>query len=139
MTTHPAHRAPASPAAPTPLRLLPWRSPEGKPCYLSTDDDGSYLSRLADDMEAMQLATAEDVLATAEDVLGLTRAILDDPASPSTEVRYAGLRLAECLADALAVAESRGRRVPTPGTPGADEGDAVGEQPVRTPGSGLWS
>lgn len=93
---------------PTPApRLLPWPSPEGKPCYLVTDDNGSHLSRLADDLEATQLATGTDVL-------DLARAVLDDPASPYTEVRYAGIRLAECLTDALRVAESRGLRLPLP-------------------------
>lgn len=72
-----------------------------------TDDRGSRLSRLADELEARQLAAAEDVL-------GLARPLLDDPASPYTEVRYAGLRLAECLTDALRVAESRGMRLPVP-------------------------
>ncbi|MFJ8488792.1 hypothetical protein ACIRBZ_10540 [Streptomyces sp. NPDC094038] len=129
MTMYRAHRASTSP---TTLRLLPWHSPDGKPCYLSTDDNGGYLSRLADDMEAMQLSTAEDILS-------LTRAVLEDPASPPTEVRYAGLRLAECLTDALRVAESRRRRLPTPRTTDPDDGDPVQEQPVRTPGSGLWS
>ncbi|MDK1347523.1 hypothetical protein QNO09_30330 [Streptomyces sp. 378] len=88
-------------------RLLPWLSPEGNPCYLVTDDNGSRLSRLADDLEAVQLATGTDVL-------GLARKVLADPASPYTEVRFAGLRLAECLTDALRVAESRGMRVPVP-------------------------
>ncbi|MBA2807305.1 hypothetical protein E0500_007635 [Streptomyces sp. KM273126] len=88
-------------------RLLPWPSPDGKPCYLVTDNGGSYLSRLADDLEAVQLAIGTDVL-------GLARKVLDDPASPYTEVRYAGLRLAECLTDALRVAESRGMRLPAP-------------------------
>jgi hypothetical protein len=86
-------------------RLLPWSSPEGKPCYLVTDRAGGCLSRLADDMEDAQLATGADVL-------GLARAVLDDPVSPYTEVRHAGLRLAECLTDALRVAESRGLRLP---------------------------
>lgn len=85
-------------------RLLPWPSPDGKPCYLVTDNAGGYLSRLADDLEAAQLAIAADVL-------GLARTVLDDPVSPYTEVRYAGLRLAECLVDALRVAESRGLRL----------------------------
>ncbi len=85
-------------------RLLPWPSPAGKPCYLVTDRGGGYVSRLADELEATQLATGADVL-------GLARAVLDDPASPYTEVRYAGLRLAECLTDALRVAESRGMRL----------------------------
>ncbi|MFC9130236.1 hypothetical protein ACFT4A_25765 [Streptomyces sp. NPDC057099] len=92
-------------------RLLPWTSPEGKPCYLVTDDGGSRLSRLADDLEAAQLATGVDVL-------GLARTVLDDPMSPYTEVRYAGLRLAECLTDALPAAESRGMRLSTPGEAG---------------------
>ncbi|WP_037820000.1 hypothetical protein [Streptomyces sp. NRRL S-146] len=92
-----------------PPRLLPWPSPEGNPCYLVTDDDGSYLSRLADDLEALQLATGIDVL-------GHAREVLEDPASPYREVRFAGLRLAECLSDALRVAESRGMRLPGPDT-----------------------
>ncbi|MEW2396697.1 hypothetical protein [Streptomyces sp. NPDC046862] len=85
-------------------RLLPWPSPDGNPCYLVTDSGGGYLSRLADDLEATQLAIGADVLV-------LARTVLDDPASPYTEVRYAGLRLAECLTDALRVAESRGMRL----------------------------
>ncbi|MER7481810.1 hypothetical protein ABTX60_29980 [Streptomyces sp. NPDC126510] len=98
--TGPAHVTP-------PPRLLPWLSAEGNPCYLVTDDNGSHLSRLADDLEAVQLATGTDVLR-------LARKVLDDPNSPYTEVRFAGLRLAECLTDALRVAESRGMRVPGP-------------------------
>ncbi|MFF4111993.1 hypothetical protein [Streptomyces sp. NPDC001714] len=93
--------APASP------RLLPWPNPEGKPCYLVTDNNGGYLSRLADDLEAAQLATGTDVL-------GRAHQVLNDPMSPYTEVRYAGIRLAECLTDALRVAESRGMRLPAP-------------------------
>ena len=119
---------PASAPAPAPTpapRLLPWPSPEGKPCYLVTDSNGGYLSRLADDLEATQLATGIDVLA-------LARPLLDDPASPHTEVRYAGLRLAECLVDALRVAESRGMRLPAPDI--EDDG-----RTTQDSGSGLWS
>ena len=86
-------------------RLLPWPSPDGNPCYLVTDNGGGYLSRLADDLEAAQLAIGADVL-------GLARKVLEDPTSPYTEVRYAGFRLAECLSDVLRVAESRGLRLP---------------------------
>lgn len=99
----------------TALRLLPWPSPEGKPCFLAPSAEGGYLSRLADEMEAVQLATGEDVL-------DLARKVLTDPASPYTEVRYAGIRLAECLSDVLRVAESRGLRLP--GTETDDAGDA---------------
>ncbi|WP_030682953.1 hypothetical protein [Streptomyces cellulosae] len=95
-------------------RLLPWPSADGNPCYLVTDDNGGgYLSRLADNLEAVQLATAADVL-------DLARPLLDDPTSPYTEVRYAGIRLAECLTDALRVAESRGLRLPAPDTEDTD-------------------
>ncbi|MDX3455710.1 hypothetical protein PV396_27860 [Streptomyces sp. ME02-8801-2C] len=124
-TDHTDLTDPATPAS-SPLRLLPWPSLDGKPCYLVADDNGGgYLSRLADGLEATQLATAVDVL-------GLARPLLDDPASPYTEVRYAGLRLAECLTDALRVAESRGMRLPVPDT---EDG---GQNPQKT-GSGLWS
>ncbi|MGW1674787.1 hypothetical protein [Streptomyces sp. NPDC002324] len=96
------------------LRLLPWPSPDGKPCYLMTDHHGGPLSRLADELEATQLATGTDVL-------DLARPVLDDPASPYTEVRFAGIRLAECLTDALRVAESRGLRLPVPDTEATDD------------------
>ena len=113
-TDHAEHADNVTPPT-SPLRLLPWPSLDGKPCYLVADDNGGgYLSRLADDLEATQLATAADVL-------GLARPLLDDPASPYTEVRYAGLRLAECLTDALRVAESRGMRLPEPDAEGADD------------------
>ncbi|KAA0933788.1 hypothetical protein [Streptomyces apricus] len=85
-------------------RLLPWPSPDGKPCYLVADHGGTRLSRLADDLETVLLATGADVPA-------LARPLLDDPASPPTELRFAGLRLAECLTDALRAAESRGVRL----------------------------
>ena len=112
------------------LRLLPWPTPEGKPCYLVTDTSGGYLSRLADDLEATQLATGIDVL-------GDARQVLDDPMSPYTEVRYVGIRLAECLTDALRVAESRGMRLA--GTDRGEEDDGAHGQAARNARSGLWS
>lgn len=85
----------------------------------------SPVPRLADDLEAVLLAAGVDVLA-------LARPLLDDPVSPYTEVRYAGLRLAECLADALRVSESRGMRLLA--TDAEDGGQATQEA-----GSGPWS
>ncbi|TQE20533.1 hypothetical protein Sipo8835_38355 [Streptomyces ipomoeae] len=105
---------PTEPAGPaTTLRLLPWPSPEGKPCYLATDGEGGYVSRLADEMEAVQLTTATDLL-------GHARKVLACPTSPPAEVRFAAVRLAECLSDALRVAESRGGRL---GMPSAEAGE----------------
>ncbi|WP_371579241.1 hypothetical protein [Streptomyces sp. NBC_01314] len=105
--------------APAP-RLLPWPSPGGNPSYLVTDHNGGYVSRLADDLEATQLTTGTDVL-------DLARAVLDDPTSPYTEVRYAGIRLAECLTNALRVAESRGLRLPVPDA--EDDAETVEDEP----------
>ncbi|MEV0963181.1 MULTISPECIES: hypothetical protein [unclassified Streptomyces] len=87
---------------------MPWSSPEGEPCHLGTDDPGSHLSRFADEVEAGQLGVGRQVLLDAGKVLA-------DPMSPYGEVRYAGLRLAECLADAVRVAESGGMRLSGPG------------------------
>lgn len=89
------------------LRLLPWPSPEGRPCYVVTDSEGGYVSRLADEMEAVQLALSEDVL-------GHSRAVLGAPAPPYSELRFVAARLAECLNDVLRVAESRGGRLGMP-------------------------
>ncbi|WP_262055925.1 hypothetical protein [Streptomyces sp. STR69] len=97
------------------LRLLPWPSPDGLPCYLSTDSEDGYLSRLANEMEAAQLALAVDVL-------GGARKVLDDPMFPYAEVRYVAVRLAECLNDAVRVAESRGARLGPPHSEADDDG-----------------
>lgn len=88
----------------TPLRLLPWTTPEGNPCYLSTDDSRSLLSRLADDVEAAQLDSGEQVLAGA-------RAVLSDRKAGERAVRFALTRATESLEDVLRVAVSRGGRV----------------------------
>ncbi|MGC5363766.1 hypothetical protein ACPXCE_19150 [Streptomyces sp. DT24] len=95
-----------------PLRLLPWPGPEGKPCYLSTNDPDSRLSVLADEVE-------DDQLDCAGDVLGGASAVLADEAAGETAVRFALTRTTESLRDVLRVAHSRGGRlqaapVPTP-------------------------
>ncbi|MFD5555019.1 hypothetical protein ACFWIA_14435 [Streptomyces sp. NPDC127068] len=84
-------------------RLLPWSSPEGKPCYLATADEDGYLSRLADGVEATQLRMAEDLL-------GHAHAMLDEPKLTVPELRFTVARLAEALSDTLRVAHSRGGR-----------------------------
>ncbi|MFE2032493.1 hypothetical protein ACWC0A_30250 [Streptomyces scopuliridis] len=89
-------------------RLLPWTSPEGKPCYLSSDGRG-YLSTLADSIETVQLDTGEDLL-------GYARGILAPGAKAVSGIEYRWLacRLTEALTDALRVADSRGQRIPEP-------------------------
>lgn len=88
-------------------RLLPWTTDDGKECLLRTDDKGGFLSRLADDFEAVKLAMGEEVLSEACKVL-------DNPLATHAEVRYTALRLSECLTDTLLIAVSRGMRVPAP-------------------------
>lgn len=114
-------RDPADAATGVPPRLLPWEQ-DGKPCFLSTDGGpDSVMSRLADDMEAVQLGIGAQVLKGA-------RGVLANPVSAHAELRYVGLRLAECLSDVLRVAESRGARLPGP------EGDGPRREgpPLRT-------
>lgn len=71
----------------------------------------------ADEMEAVQLALAADLL-------GHARKVLDRPASPHTEVRYVAVRLAECLSDALRVAESRGGRLGVTTAEGGEDAES---------------
>ncbi|MFC8795174.1 hypothetical protein [Streptomyces cinereoruber] len=87
------------------LRLLPWAGPDGKPCFLSTDDNKSRLSNLADTLEATYLDLAAETLDHATEVLNLPEADPEDLRAVSSE-------LAEALVHVLRVAESRGQRLP---------------------------
>ncbi|MEK9520053.1 hypothetical protein MIU24_11670 [Streptomyces venezuelae] len=87
------------------LRLLPWTGPDGKPCYLSTDDEGSHLSRLADSTEALQLGRAADLVSH-------TLEVLEDEVTELEELRQLAADLTEALKAALRVATSRGHRLP---------------------------
>ena len=86
------------------MRLLPWTTPEGNPCYLRTDSDLSLLSLLADDIEAAQLDSGELVLTG-------VKAVLADPKAGERAVRFALTRASESLADVLRIAISRGGRI----------------------------
>ncbi|MFJ9018604.1 hypothetical protein ACIRPU_01240 [Streptomyces sp. NPDC102259] len=83
------------------LRLLPWSGPEGKPCYLSTDDKGGYMSRLADNIEADQLDTVAILLEHASDTL-------DDQDADAEDLRRLTGELTGALRDVLRIATSRG-------------------------------
>ncbi|MFG2132275.1 hypothetical protein ACGFNV_31300 [Streptomyces sp. NPDC048751] len=88
------------------MRLLPWASPEGKPCYLVGDGTGR-LSRLADTVEAVQLGMAGELLAHAADMLA-------DRKVTSAQLRFLAARMAEALRDVHRIAESRGARLDAP-------------------------
>ncbi|MEV8329622.1 hypothetical protein [Streptomyces niveus] len=94
--------------APNELRLLPWSGPGDKPCYLSTDDPDGYMSRLADNIEAIQLDTASDLLEEASETLDNRNAGPDD-------LRRLGHDLTGALRDVLRVAASRGHRLTASG------------------------
>ncbi|MGP3753756.1 hypothetical protein [Streptomyces sp. IBSNAI001] len=81
---------------PNELRLLPWSGPGDKPCYLSTDDPEGYMSRLADNIEAVQLGTAAELLEMASETL-------DDETADPIELR----RMGSALKDVLRIAVSR--------------------------------
>ncbi|WP_327118407.1 hypothetical protein OG206_21285 [Streptomyces sp. NBC_01341] len=96
---------------PDTARLLPWAGPEGKPCYVLGDGTG-YVSRVADDMEGVQLAMAAELLDHAADML-------DDRQVTTPQLRYVVARLAESLGDVHRIARSRGERLAALG-PGPD-------------------
>ncbi|UJV43424.1 MULTISPECIES: hypothetical protein [Streptomyces] len=83
------------------LRLLPWSGPEGKPCYLSTDDRDGYMSRLADNIESEQLGMAAELLKQAAEILG------DEP-TDAENLQLLAKELTGALRDVLRVATSRG-------------------------------
>ncbi|GGV15308.1 hypothetical protein GCM10010275_65810 [Streptomyces litmocidini] len=89
------------------FRLLPWSGPDGKPCYLSTDDDNSHLSRLADKTEALHLGLAAELLDYVADVLGRDELDLQELSALAAD-------LTEALRSTLRVAESRAHRLLAP-------------------------
>ncbi|MEV5015381.1 hypothetical protein ACIGW1_18420 [Streptomyces sp. NPDC053780] len=87
------------------LRLLPWTE-NGKPAYLSTHNTETYLSRMADKVEAQQIQTAGVIL-------GLARPMVEPDARLSAdEFRWVCRRLIESMDDLLTICESRGQRIP---------------------------
>jgi hypothetical protein len=110
---------------PTQMRRLPWDSPEGKSCFLSTSDDNSVMSRLADAVETAQLVQAHRVLAEADEVLDIPPRKLS-----VAQARHILARMQEALSDALRVAESRGGRL---GTSTHDEEHSTASAPLKVP------
>jgi hypothetical protein len=84
-------------------RLLPWTGDGGQPCYVLTDAPGP-VSRVADNVESVQIGMADDLLGHAEDLLG-------EPRVTPAELHFLAGRLAESLRDVKRVAESRGDRL----------------------------
>ncbi|MCF3176819.1 hypothetical protein IPZ61_26270 [Streptomyces sioyaensis] len=114
---------------PDTARLLPWSSPDGKPCFLVGDGTG-YVSRLADEMEETQLDSAAELIEEAHRILAAR-------AWTPGEIHLLALELTTVLADVRRVAESRGARLPVPedDVPEADEGP--GDHGINDEGGGL--
>ena len=104
-----------SPHAPG-LRLLPWETDTGKPCFLSTHGSPGTLARLADEIEADQLRDGADVLKGAQ-------AVLSDLKAGEHALRLALRAVTQVLGDVLRIADSRGARLPVPD----DDHDAHGQ------------
>ncbi|MEV7065888.1 hypothetical protein AB0N97_24275 [Streptomyces collinus] len=84
-------------------RLLPWTGDDGRPCYLVGDGTG-YVSRLADEIEDVQIDMADRLLGHAAELLAERRVT-------GEELHYLARRLSESLRDVMRVAESRGERL----------------------------
>lgn len=96
-------------AHPPELRLLPWTTPEGRPCYVPTDT--GWLSAYADAIEGQQPIWGHDVLERSAYVL--------QGGASETELRFPVQRLSEALRGALRIAaESRTGRIAEPGGDG---------------------
>ncbi|MEV8476815.1 GntR family transcriptional regulator [Streptomyces sp. NPDC051173] len=90
------------------FRLLPWDSPEGKPCLLSVDcASSSALSQIADNVETEQTNAGAEVLSGA-------KSLLAEPEAGEYLLRFALARTVEALGEVLRVAQSRGARLSVP-------------------------
>ncbi|WP_405481038.1 hypothetical protein [Streptomyces sp. NBC_00009] len=108
----------------TVTRLLPWPNLDGNPCYLIGDgaaNSHSHLSRVADNVESVQLDMAEELLDHAADLLGEGEGEGEGEGGGKTtapQLHFLASRLAESLRDVHRIALSRGERLPAP-----DHGD----------------
>ncbi|MGW2227792.1 hypothetical protein [Streptomyces formicae] len=84
-------------------RLLPWRTADGKPCFL-VGEEGGHIARIAEQVECVQLGMAEDLLDHADATL------TDGHASPD-QLHYVATCLTESLRQVHVIAESRGARL----------------------------
>ena len=100
-------------------RLLPWTGEGGKPSYLSGGDEGSFVSRLADNLEAVQLGMAKELV-------GYVDKLMSEGQPSDIELRSAVESQQQALRDVVRVAESRGARLP------AADKDDVAEEAAAT-------
>ncbi|MFD6423156.1 hypothetical protein [Streptomyces sp. NPDC060198] len=115
------------------FRLLPWTGDGGKPAYVLGDGTG-LVSRMADDIESVQLDMADELLDHAT-------ALLADRRVTGAEYRFLANRLSESLRDVRRIAESRGARLEGDGgaedsekeDDDADDGEGYADADGRRP------
>jgi anti-sigma regulatory factor (Ser/Thr protein kinase) len=78
---------------------LPWSGPEGRPAALI--GDGGFLSRRADQIDAVHLEAARSLW-------DLAPAVLDNPRADVSEIRFAAAHLHESLGHLLRMTSARG-------------------------------
>lgn len=104
------------------LRLLPWSTWDGRPCYLAPSGDGhGYLTRKADRMESQQMRNAAIAYTDAETTLH------NEAAGPLL-LRLTLLRTTAALANTLRIADSRLGRLPAPTTGHDDQSQEEAEE-----------
>ncbi|OII67482.1 hypothetical protein BJP39_01070 [Streptomyces sp. CC77] len=86
------------------LRLLPWTTEGGSPCYVSADEHGGTVSTFADHVEELILDAVEEAIPAAH-------AVLDRPTARPAELRVALNKMTRLLSDVHRVAQSRGERL----------------------------
>ncbi|MDI3385585.1 hypothetical protein QIS99_05050 [Streptomyces sp. B-S-A8] len=87
------------------VRLLPWSSPEGKPCYLIGDGTGSsHVSRVADNVESVQLDMADELLDHAAEMRA-------DEEVTRAQLNFLVDCMTHSLRDVCRIAVSRGDRL----------------------------
>ncbi|MCX4669533.1 hypothetical protein OG453_23095 [Streptomyces sp. NBC_01381] len=96
-------------------RLLPWATLEGNPCVLVGPGTG-FMSRMADNIESVQLGMASDLLGHVADTLA-------DPKATREELRFVTARLTESLREIHRIAESRGDRLSSFDHPDVDDSE----------------
>lgn len=105
-------------------RLLPWSSPEGKPCFLLGGTGTGYVSRLADRVEAEQMDSAAELI---EDAGG----ILAGRSWTPGELHLLAVELNAHLARVHRVSKSRGARLlqleSDPDADDEDDGEGAGD------------
>ncbi|HET9381615.1 MAG TPA: ATP-binding protein [Streptomyces sp.] len=87
-------------------RLLPWTGEAGQPAFLSADGDNSFVSRLADGLESVQLDMAEQMLQSADSAWTAR--------SSDTDLTSMVPHLCHALRDAVRVARSLRERLSAP-------------------------